>query len=518
MKKISTILFVVMISSLSAQTENKRCSLSCRGLDQKSFYEKKADDILEDNTFLSSLGGAVDTVWQYVEDHPGKKDVLTNQFFAASDGSFYFASDRFGGFLTKINSSGAIEWTIDRNFQNDSSKYSTRFQDISELPNGDILVYGVESNDVPFFIGVFPNRFIISPDGIVKEEKNTRNLFMTGISNYYFSPIFTDKKIYFDISRRDTISFYIFDTSFSKIQRKTSIKNEYSKDQFSTIRGAVQYDSTSFILKNLGLFMNDTIRSIMLLRFSNEYELLNSVVIHTGNAADASVYNDGSYMVIYGDSLARIRTSKYDNTGNIVWSKQPVLLRNFAFAYFELTKSQKEGFYVTGEIYTNYANGTVNFVSEERLGFIAKIDNDGECEWYYTSARKGFRNLISSFAEASNGDVVFVTNSLGFVADLNTPMQITRLRPKTTGVTEHPSIPTDNISIYPNPTSTTVTISGIEGGSYVRIMNSLGMEVTNRQVTNGAAAIDVTGLVSGIYFASIRTITGITVKPFIVSH
>jgi ligand-binding sensor domain-containing protein len=85
------------------------------------------------------------------------------------------------------------------------------------------------------------------------------------------------------------------------------------------------------------------------------------------------------------------------------------------------------------------------------------------------------------------------------------------------GVSEQPAEST-SIHLYPNPTSTSFTLSGLEGVSSVRLVNSVGVEVKQWLMVNGQLSIDVSDLVNGLYFVNIRTATGATVKPIMVSH
>ncbi|MBI3259906.1 MAG: T9SS type A sorting domain-containing protein [Ignavibacteriae bacterium] len=83
---------------------------------------------------------------------------------------------------------------------------------------------------------------------------------------------------------------------------------------------------------------------------------------------------------------------------------------------------------------------------------------------------------------------------------------------------EEQSVTTDNIQIFPNPTSSIFTIEGIVGGSLLRLMNSLGVEVLSQNTTSDKTQIDVSSLPSGLYFVNVRTGTETVVKPIVVSH
>lgn len=90
----------------------------------------------------------------------------------------------------------------------------------------------------------------------------------------------------------------------------------------------------------------------------------------------------------------------------------------------------------------------------------------------------------------------------------------------TNDVQEQPES-TDGITITPNPSSTTITISGTDAISAVTIVNSFGMEVVGRHTlssANGSLNVDVSDLASGVYFVQLRTPTGMISKPIVVMH
>ena len=60
-----------------------------------------------------------------------------------------------------------------------------------------------------------------------------------------------------------------------------------------------------------------------------------------------------------------------------------------------------------------------------------------------------------------------------------------------------------NISLYPNPASSTVTLMGIEGMATVTVVDMNGRESGKWIVTDGTLTIDVTGMAQGAYFVRI---------------
>ncbi len=79
---------------------------------------------------------------------------------------------------------------------------------------------------------------------------------------------------------------------------------------------------------------------------------------------------------------------------------------------------------------------------------------------------------------------------------------------------------TDGITIFPNPASTTFTISGADNILSFKMMNSLGMEVVSHKfsVVSGTVDGNVAGLASGIYFVQMLTTAGMITKSIVVSR
>jgi hypothetical protein len=107
------------------------------------------------------------------------------------------------------------------------------------------------------------------------------------------------------------------------------------------------------------------------------------------------------------------------------------------------------------------------------------------------------------------GDVFYIFNPNGLVDIPLAP----------TAVEEEPISPHDGITISPNPTSTSFTISGIDNISSVKILNSLGMEVSRKSlVVSGKLEVDVSDLTTGVYFVQVQTAVGIMSKALIINR
>lgn len=116
---------------------------------------------------------------------------------------------------------------------------------------------------------------------------------------------------------------------------------------------------------------------------------------------------------------------------------------------------------------------------------------------------------VDSFFIAKNNKSLIAYNSSGEIVVLN----ISHI----TSVNENNSPTTDNtISISPNPTSTSFTISGLQGKPSVSIVNSLGMEVSKQQANTPQVYFDAIGFANGIYFVQVKAATGMVSKMLVV--
>jgi streptogramin lyase len=120
-----------------------------------------------------------------------------------------------------------------------------------------------------------------------------------------------------------------------------------------------------------------------------------------------------------------------------------------------------------------------------------------------------------SIVQDKNKNIWMVIDNLFYIFN---PNGIVGIPLAPTGVEEQ-SAPTDGITIFPNPTNTSFTISGADNILSVKLMNSLGMEISRKSlVVSGKVDVDVADLASGVYFVQMRTSTGMITKSVIVSR
>lgn len=478
-----------------------------------------------DLNFITTTVGAVDTVWQKIYPNPGNKDVTSEALFRASDGSFYLSSLRTGGYLTKFTNDGTIEWTIDRDYDSDDTtnpKILSKFLQISERANKDIVLYGLEGlkyqNSI-FFGMKMPERTTISPNGIVVEKKSSRGILESYSFDFVYS-VFSDKVFYVHpVEKFFTVKSV--DADMTKVIDSITVNSELTTGDRSAFRGIFPYSDNTFIACYSG-YTPKYVYSMAVLQYSRDFTLLKKNIIPSGTFSSVLPDEQGNFLVSAKDDNYELVLKKFDKDGKVLWERKPKIVQDLRFRDCTLEKSATGGYILRSELYTKTSEGKADYNNEERYALIGKVSEEGEVLWYYTTGRARYWNIIRNFAETPEGDIVFVCNSINTFGsfDAETPMQITRLRPRASSVGEE-SVISQDITISPNPASTTFTISGIDNISEIKVMNSLGMEVAIRSEsvnTNSSQIIDISTLASGVYFAQCRTAKGVVTKPFVVAR
>jgi hypothetical protein len=74
--------------------------------------------------------------------------------------------------------------------------------------------------------------------------------------------------------------------------------------------------------------------------------------------------------------------------------------------------------------------------------------------------------------------------------------------------------PESILSVYPNPTSTTITVEVFAHGS-ISILNISGQKILHREISKPTTTIDVSGLKNGIYFVQVTCERAVLLGKFI---
>ena len=83
-----------------------------------------------------------------------------------------------------------------------------------------------------------------------------------------------------------------------------------------------------------------------------------------------------------------------------------------------------------------------------------------------------------------------------------------------TGITQL-TVDNEQLTIFPNPFSTTVTLTGIKGDAELILYNSLGAEVAAWKTASTTTTLETDSLPAGIYLLQIKTAEGTVIKKII---
>jgi hypothetical protein len=228
--------------------------------------------------------------------------------------------------------------------------------------------------------------------------------------------------------------------------------------------------------------------------------------------------SSSSYYESYpiGQPTSMIGVAKFDGNSWVLYNNQnsPLGMNNYINS-ITIDKKGQKWFSTASPSIGSTSKGGANFVNGAG---IIKFDNTN---WYsYTIVNSPIINDNINWVGLDNNDNIWFSSYLysensGFWGVFNETGLPPFLAPN--AVSEQPA-ESDGIHLFPNPTSTQFTLSGVEGVASVRVVNSLGEEVKQFAHVSSEYSIDVSDLVSGLYFVSIRTAKGAVVKPMMVSH
>lgn len=99
---------------------------------------------------------------------------------------------------------------------------------------------------------------------------------------------------------------------------------------------------------------------------------------------------------------------------------------------------------------------------------------------------------------------VVVTGNLNFIA---------QFAPNTTGIDD---VNMENIVLYPNPASTMVTLTGVEPGATVMVVDMNGRAISEFRILKSEFSFDVSGMSQGAYFVRITSDQGSVIRKLII--
>jgi hypothetical protein len=234
--------------------------------------------------------------------------------------------------------------------------------------------------------------------------------------------------------------------------------------------------------------------------------------------AGGSFSNDGdvSWNQGYGDFWI----VKLDTIGNILWQK------SVGGSYIEVAKSIHQtldgGYIVAGECNSN--DGDITGFHGWSDGWVVKLDELGNLQWQ-KSLGGTKSDWIFSIKQTVDGDYILsgATNSTdGDVTNFHGGWDdcwIIRLDDKQTGTAN--IISQQNISIYPNPVSSKLTVdlsgSGFSSNeTIISLLNMNGEKVLEKTTENFINILNVEGITKGMYFIKIESKAKYLIEKLVV--
>ncbi len=71
------------------------------------------------------------------------------------------------------------------------------------------------------------------------------------------------------------------------------------------------------------------------------------------------------------------------------------------------------------------------------------------------------------------------------------------------------------VKIFPNPFSTSITLTGIESSADVLMYNVLGAQVGSWRIINSTSTLQVNNIPAGVFFLHIKTESGTLIEKII---
>lgn len=201
-----------------------------------------------------------------------------------------------------------------------------------------------------------------------------------------------------------------------------------------------------------------------------------------------------------------------ENLSQITWGDSVAIIDSFAFggcAFTELHLPPTLRVIRSGG-FNGYYDGTIRHVA-----FSAPIDTI-EAETFYgqpigTLVLKNNVPPVATtydgmYGPLDNADVDTILIPCGrlnaYLSDSYWGQFTNKYREDCNGIEDAAAV---RVSVYPNPVTDRLTISGVDGNSYLDVVNTLGQPVLSCVISGNSNEIDVSSLVRGSYFLRIQS-------------
>jgi hypothetical protein len=421
----------------------------------------------------------------------------------------------YNAFFAKYNNDGLCQWAesingysqieisgIEIDSHNDLivagqfNSYTATFNNGFKLNN-----YGIWGECYDGFIAKYSNNGLckgvqqIKGNGSdyierLKLDKND-NIYIEG--SFDSDTIIFNKELYF----RSKLGQYFFENF--KATYNTNGDCLWAEKKETELNYILDNDSNAYYF---GSFKGDSIK------FKNTKPIYNSS--SSTNSSDAVLY-------------------KFNKTGDLLWVETINGYRNESIT--NITFDNENNLYLAGtvnsaKIYFNNGISLYNSLYfednlfEEKLGFIAKYDKNGQCQWAELIQGYG-NNLVNNIILSNDNSIIIYGNyyskDIKFNnnkklinannVDKRNDIYIAKYSQKVSSVADKYQ---SNIILSPNPANDFITINiqpseGLEPseGYVVQIFNTLGIEVGQSSMIDDKNRIDISHLPTGIYFIRI---------------
>ncbi len=239
----------------------------------------------------------------------------------------------------------------------------------------------------------------------------------------------------------------------------------------------------------------------------------------------------GTYNLVADSSSTDISLLKLDPAGNFLWAKR-IGGSISAYAGLNIAQDPAGNFYLTG-----FFGGIVDFDPGAGIFylynstatmniFILKLNTNGDFLWAVSFDGNQFSRGYSIFVDGFGN--VYTTGSFGGTVDFDPGPGVVnsncaslsifnifvhKMNQVITGYSEHQVM--NDIGLYPNPTNSIVTLSGIEKESTIEIFNVLGEKIISIQCQNTSVDLNLSELANGIYFVKVGSEKGTLTKRIV---
>lgn len=448
--------------------------------------------------FSSSAVGNVELVWSKAHRSPAKYGPLASAIVPLSAGGYIIMNNLFGSYVNKLNQDGSYEWSLLRNEVSDTGiVHLPLYSDVLESDSGTLLLYGGETQiyQGKFELGGYaPMRSMCEPSGIVTSELVRRDLDSTlSVHRNAYAHILPGRILFPSFRGADTLEVIVMPDNVSAVERSITFRSLNPNDNIIGI----------FPRKEGGLYaayksFGDDGTSIIAFDTS-----LHETMRFTAEAGTSPITPAGDGTFWLATSSANVlHLKKLAANGAVIWERIPAAIKDTFAVCSKIVPTRDGGCLTLGSSYYRTSNGSIDTKSGQKMGFIAKFDDNGNLQWHYTSGSPLMRDRYTQAVETSEGDIIAINSSSDPNPQINggpaVYTVVTRLRPTATRVAESLA-GTAPILISPNPAAESFTVRCPDAAS-ITVRDIFGkIWAYHTEITDGNATISTVDYASGVY-------------------